>query len=1046
MSLIKDHFLESRFVKVYPSSFRGNYTITSGAYSGEQPSFDPEAHLTTEFNLINTGCGALRPNYIKSWDAATNTLICVIGGYYFEFTNLDTTDFISDTQEGRILKKIFIKTREVVLKSDTDSTTGLDIDSPRKTTVLASCDSESETLDTKLSSSDTYYFTGVYIGTELAESANSISPFALDTDGSIIINTKLFVPQIECGDGYTVTNSATRVTSITLGTNTRATGGNAVALGSTTIAAGENAVASGENVLSLGKNATASGENLTENTVTIQSKNNTNHTITLTSLQYGTQTLIPGNVLRYEGTYAPDYITIASIEDNKIIPVETDWPKISNLSAHQTLTVCLSTAGGEASHVEGIANLASGKASHAEGTVTRATAENAHAEGFKTIASGINSHAEGLSSSAKADNAHAEGYATIAERLAAHAEGVNTQASGQGAHTEGYNTYANKNYAHAEGISTHAVGEGAHAEGESTGSIENATGKASHSEGYNTQAINEYAHSEGKTTIASGEGAHAEGEGTKASGNGAHAEGFGGTVISGVFLGEASGEYAHSEGKETIASGDAAHSEGLRTKASGAHSHAEGFNTKAEGQTAHAEGSSTTAHGYESHAEGFFTKATGQYAHAEGQGDNTQNIENAKGKASHSEGYSTQATANYSHAEGSETIASGVAAHSEGAGSEASGDYSHAEGTESTASGPNAHAEGLHTSASGDQAHSLGAYTDARGDNSIAAGLGTVANNDNEAVFGTYNNYTSEDGRLFVVGNGESANAKHNAFEVQADNNSPLKKLDNSNLGINLLLNEIGLDEIIKKTILDSFFPVGSIYTSTSQNSNTTSDQNKNGCPLADIGGKWERIIDTFLYAALPGSSLYKAGSTGGSKNAVVIEHNHTGSFKGTEGQATDSTTPTLAAKLSVDGNTGDAGSHTHITNATSNVGNGRQTGSFTIIDKVGAGQMVKEASGCCSRKNASTQDVSVENRDVHKSYPDVVDINVSHSHTTTASEDHKHSFSIKNAPITFEPDTGAHTHTFTASGEITIDNKGVSGTNKNMPPYLCVYIWKRTA
>lgn len=37
---------------------------------------------------------------------------------------------------------------------------------------------------------------------------------------------------------------------------------------------------------------------------------------------------------------------------------------------------------------------------------------------------------------------------------------------------------------------------------------------------------------------------------------------------------------------------------------------------------------------------------------------------------------------------------------------------------------------------------------------------------------------------------------------------------------------------------------------------------------------------------------------------------------------------------------------------------------------------------------------------------------------------------------------TGAHTHTITA----TAANAGENGTGKNMPPYLAVYVWKRTA
>ena len=63
--------------------------------------------------------------------------------------------------------------------------------------------------------------------------------------------------------------------------------------------------------------------------------------------------------------------------------------------------------------------------------------------------------------------------------------------------------------------------------------------------------------------------------------------------------------------------------------------------------------------------------------------------------------------------------------------------------------------------------------------------------------------------------------------------------------------------------LFDEIYPVGSIYLSLS----TSFD------PNSTFGGTWERISNAFLYASENGQGV---GSTGGSADAVVVEHNHT--------------------------------------------------------------------------------------------------------------------------------------------------------------------------
>jgi len=75
-------------------------------------------------------------------------------------------------------------------------------------------------------------------------------------------------------------------------------------------------------------------------------------------------------------------------------------------------------------------------------------------------------------------------------------------------------------------------------------------------------------------------------------------------------------------------------------------------------------------------------------------------------------------------------------------------------------------------------------------------------------------------------------------------------------------------DTNLKSTLLDMFYPVGSIYTSTTINSSTASVSGKAGCPIADIGGTWQRITGKFLLAATDNGSSgasQAAGNTGGS-------------------------------------------------------------------------------------------------------------------------------------------------------------------------------------
>ena len=154
-------------------------------------------------------------------------------------------------------------------------------------------------------------------------------------------------------------------------------------------------------------------------------------------------------------------------------------------------------------------------------------------------------------------------------------------------------------------------------------------------------------------------------------------------------------------------------------------------------------------------------------------------------------------------------------------------------------------------------------------------------------------------------------------------------------------------------SLVDLFYPVGAIFIST-----VSAD------PGTYLGGTWEQIKDRFLLAA---GASYAAGTTGGSVDAVVVEHNHT--------QA----------------------AHSHYPNK------GSGYGFATYLTSGGVGRVkVSTTSGTryahVGKSGASDADAS---------------------------------------GINWSKDTDDKTPTINSTGE--------SGAGKNMPPYLAVYVWKRT-
>ncbi len=146
----------------------------------------------------------------------------------------------------------------------------------------------------------------------------------------------------------------------------------------------------------------------------------------------------------------------------------------------------------------------------------------------------------------------------------------------------------------------------------------------------------------------------------------------------------------------------------------------------------------------------------------------------ARGPQSTAVGSFTEATGNSSFAAGLQATATGLAAVALGNFTTANGSYSTATGSYTFASGACSTAMGDHTTASGYGTTALGVWTAANGTFATAQGLGTSAASYAETAVGSnntrYDPVSSTDwapaDRLFVIGNGSSDTARHDALTV----------------------------------------------------------------------------------------------------------------------------------------------------------------------------------------------------------------------------------------------------------------------------------------
>ena len=223
--------------------------------------------------------------------------------------------------------------------------------------------------------------------------------------------------------------------------------------------------------------------------------------------------------------------------------------------------------------------------------------------------------------------------------------------------------------------------------------------------------------------------------------------------------------------------------------------------------------------------------------------------------------------------------------------------------------------------------------------------------------------------------------------------------------------------------LLNRVYPVGSIYMSA-----------VNVSPASFLGGTWQAIEQGRMLMAA--GSSWQAGTTGGAAyHALTVQempaHDHSATETAAGGHTHEASTGSAGAH-SHSGSTSVAGDHAHTRgsmNITGTVAIGYGTGG-EILDGV-----FYATSAICNMQRMGEFNASkVTGFDASRSWTGWTSTNGNHSHWLSIASAGAHTHSVAIAAA------GAHTHA------ITIGKTGSGAAFSILPPYVAVYMWRRTA
>lgn len=275
--------------------------------------------------------------------------------------------------------------------------------------------------------------------------------------------------------------------------------------------------------------------------------------------------------------------------------------------------------------------------------------------------------------------------------------------------------------------------------------------------------------------------------------------------------------------------------------------------------------------------------------------------------------------------------------------------------------------------------------------------------------------------------------------------------------------------------VLQAVYPVGSIYCSYGSTS-----------PATLFGfGSWTKIEGRFLLGA---NSTYGLGSTGGAATVTLTvnqipSHNHSASTASAGSHTHTASTASAGAHThNVSGTAASAGNHSHTitvnsggahshtassnsagahthTRGTMNI-TGSLMGETTPSNYPYSGAFYE--SGPNNKRGIGSGDGNNGTTwfDASRAWTGATSSAGGHSHTITVNNGGSHSHTASAATTGAHTHTvsgtaasaGAHTHTMTVSSagahthSVSVGNTGGGQSHNNMPPYMAVNIWRRTA